>query len=61
MRSWDLPDDVFTEGEVRPKKKAKAKANGTVSAASADGDNKKRGAAEVSTPPLPWRSYGSVS
>lgn len=51
--SWDLPDDVFTEGEVRPKKKAKAKANGAASAASADGDTKKRGAAEVSTLPLP--------
>lgn len=49
IRSWDLPDDVFTEGEVRPKKKAKAKANGSASTASADGDNKKRGAAEVST------------
>ena len=47
--SWDLPDDVFSEGEVKPKKKsAKAKANGASNAANADGDSKKRAAAEVS-------------
>ena len=52
MSSWDLPDDVFTEGEVRPKKKTgKPKANGAASAAAAE-DTKKRAAAEVSSDPL---------
>lgn len=50
MSSWELPDDVFSEGEVKPKKKsAKAKANGGASGTAADGDSKKRAAAEVST------------
>lgn len=59
--SWDLPDDVFAEGEVKPKKKtAKAKANGAASTAAADADTKKRAAAEVSRDPLPRRSCGLV-
>ena len=59
--SWDLPDDVFAEGEVKPKKKsAKTKANGAASAAAADGDSKKRAAAEVSPSTLFRRACGLV-
>lgn len=59
--SWDLPEDVFAEGEIKPKKKsAKPKANGTASAAAADADSKKRAAAEVSPGTLFRRSCGLV-
>ena len=59
--SWDLPDDVFAEGEVKPKKKsAKAKANGAANAANTDGDSKKRTAAEVSLFAFFQRSHSLV-
>ncbi|PKS12911.1 hypothetical protein jhhlp_000251 [Lomentospora prolificans] len=73
LRNLDLPDDVFCEGEVRPKRKAaRPKVNGTAASApnsqatngsSSDVDSKKRTAAEhgAATPPAKRRQPTSVA
>ncbi|CAI4219487.1 unnamed protein product [Parascedosporium putredinis] len=74
LRNWDLPDDVFCEGEIKPRRKpARGKGNGAPNSAPnsqvpngapSDADTKKRPAAEhtaAGTPPAKRRQPASVA
>ncbi|KAL5612985.1 hypothetical protein BROUX41_003938 [Berkeleyomyces rouxiae] len=61
MRNFDLPNDVFEEGEVKPRRKTVKRANKAGSAQPPDAQAKKRRVASETADPPPKRHQASVA